>query len=128
MRNTEDLDDDRGAEGGGAVAGRGGSGGSREERAADGRPATAPPTAATDRQELSCQRQEGWGRGPAQEGGDDADGSEESRVRDVEPAHGVVVQHEAPDPPVLRQHARLRLYLLGGEHAAHGREQRDRKG
>src|SRR5690606_23055780 len=50
--------------------------------------------------------------------------SEQPGVPGLETPHGVVVEHEAADAAVLGEGARLRLDLLGGEHAGDGREQR----
>ena len=51
-------------------------------------------------------------------------GSEQARVDVVDATHRVVVEREARDPAVGREHAGLRLDLLGGEHPAHGRQER----
>src|SRR5665647_588510 len=45
--------------------------------------------------------------------------SEEPGAEVVDAAHRVVVQDHAADPPVMGEHPRLRLDLLGGEHAVH---------
>ena len=52
--------------------------------------------------------------------------SEQPLARVVHAAQGVVVDDRAGDAAVGGEHPRLRLDLLGGEDAAHRREQRDR--
>ena len=42
----------------------------------------------------------------------------------VDPAHRVVVQDEAADPPIRGEEAGLGFYLLGGEHPGDRRERR----
>src|SRR5690606_19394556 len=60
-------------------------------------------------------------RSPPRAGGP---GLEEARGGVVEPAHRVVVEHEALDATVVGEHARLRLDLLRGEDAPYGSEER----
>ena len=51
-------------------------------------------------------------------------GSEEAELVRLDAAQRVVVQREAPDPPVLGQHPRLGLDDLRREDALHRRQQR----
>ena len=70
---------------------------------------------------LGVRRAAASGRPAPERGGR---GSEQPQRAVVGAAHGLVVEDEAADAPVLGQHPGLRLDLLRGEHALHRGEQR----